>query len=79
MYDSGTGLNNFQSKQGVQAANAKIIAKRNEYPQVKIKEFYWTKLCKVNGDFKIQIFLEVFRMIFNWIIFKILLKFVLKP
>lgn len=46
MYDSGTGLNNFQSKQGVQAANAKIIAKRNEYPQVNIKEFYEKKYWK---------------------------------
>jgi len=40
LYDSGTGLNNFQSKQGVQTANAKIIAKRKIYPQIDNKEFY---------------------------------------
>lgn len=40
LYDSGTGLNNFQSKREVQEKNVKIVSKRKIYDSVNWKEFY---------------------------------------
>ena len=40
LYDSGTGLNNFQSKKQIQERNVQLVARRKMYLPVDWKEFY---------------------------------------
>jgi hypothetical protein len=40
LYDSGTGLNNFQSKKEIQERNVKTVSKRKMYDRVDWEDFY---------------------------------------